>query len=202
MTVRKLNILLVFVLFVLPVISQTVIKIPFQQLPPLLVSPEQVLTSLNENGSVELGNEVLIINETANYSFSWILDGNIVGSSRTIIVSTPGEYHLLVNNGNSCQTSILYTVSPFTGILDLHNSNTFLYPNPTGGIIRIQSAFLHELTDVKIYNQEAKLLLIFSISEAIVDKEYLINLSQLPAGNYVISLQFGTSAINKKLLLR
>ena len=171
-------------------------------MPPLLVTPEQVLTSLNENGSVVLGNEVLIINETANYSFSWILNGNVVGSSRTLNVSIPGEYQLLINNGNSCQTSILYTVSSYSDIPELHTINTFLYPNPTGGIVSIQSAFLHELTDVKIYNQEAKPVLTFSISKAIYEKEYLINLSQLPVGNYVISLQFGTSVINKKLILR
>lgn len=202
MTVRKFKLLFFLVIFILPVYTQTVIKIPFQQSPPLLVTPEQVSVSLNENGSVELGNELLITNETENYSFSWIFDANVIGTSRNIIVNSPGEYHLLINNGNSCQTTILYNVSPYSGISDVNDSKTFLYPNPAGGIIRIQSALLHELTDVRIYNQEAKLLLSFSITEAIAGKEYLINLSELPFGNYVISLQFGNSIINKKIILR
>jgi hypothetical protein len=82
--------------------------------------------------------QISVFNPNDCYSYSWTKDGDIFGSSDSVIeVSQSGIYQATaVSNGETSFSQVLIiTVEDCTGLNDVNNSKISAYPNPTHSIL-------------------------------------------------------------------
>jgi hypothetical protein len=73
---------------------------------------------------------------------------------------------------------------------------TRLYPNPVSDLLNINSDFL--IDEIKIYSQTGKVF----FRQTISDKNFSINISDIPAGLYVVQLETAKGLISKRILVQ
>ena len=117
----------------------------------------------------------------------WYLNGNIIpnATSQTYTVSQNGNYTVRVTFGNG-ESSISepYDVTTFiTGITEYNQPTIEVYPNPSSGIINVNIGQI-ENVQVNVHNILGESIYQHSITSSIFE----INLSEQPAGVYVIKI--------------
>jgi poly(hydroxyalkanoate) depolymerase family esterase len=149
------------------------------------------------------------VTSSASTSYTWSVPAgaSITGGQGTNQItvsfgSTSGNVSVTETNSVSCLVgplSLFVTVGSTTGINQLSvNSNQFtVYPNPTDGIIHIQSTGV--LQTVKVFNFLGEI-----VQQSIINSsESSIDLSSYPAGIYTLSIQEdGKAPSIRKVILR
>ena len=85
-----------------------------------------------------------------------------------------------------------------TTLINLSNLNVF--PNPTTGIIHIQSQDL--ITEIKLFNTLGDEVLITELSRITKITESKLNISELPRGIYLMRLKVNNEIIYHKIILQ
>lgn len=137
--------------------------------------------------------------------YQWIKDNVDImfAQNQKYTVTGSGTYRVRTTDANGCQlTSNAIAVIP-TSINPLNiNEEVKLYPNPAKGTVQLQfDAGLNESYQLHIYTLQGKLLNTQSfIASSIVTKQ--INITNLPAGIYIVSLTGNQKQIRRKLVVR
>ena len=127
-------------------------------------------------------------NQVQSLSLRWIMTSNT---------------NILGNNVDSVGMSriddIIITGTYFNYVEDI-SENDFIniYPNPTGGIFRIQNTM--KIQSVEIYNISEKK--VYAASKNKQQTSIEINLSGLPKGIYIAKIYIGSKIYNKKIFLQ
>lgn len=198
---KKITNFFIFLIICAGVGAQTVIKIPFRQPLPFIVTPENVFLLLNQGESKELGLEVLVTGGTGTYTYTWLSDGIQLATTPTLTINKTGTYQLVVRDTGSCRSLSTYSVTTSSGLDDPAEISTSVFPNPSKGIVRIKSSVLNELNLVSVFTSDGRLVSKIALKDNLVDNVKVLNLSFLPAGQYHLSMQFGKRIINRVLIL-
>ena len=97
-------------------------------------------------------------------------------------------------DGPGCITRMYYNYEPFVGIADLEALNFSLYPNPTYGQLNITSSSMWTVGWVT--NPMGQRVLEFPINSSQID------VSTLPAGLYLLTLQSASETISTRAFIR
>ncbi len=125
------------------------------------------------------------------YEFS-IDNGVTYQTSGTFDNLPPGEYSVLIRDGDGCTTSVTVTVSVMVSVNDLIREGQIeVLPNPSDGVFRINVSGLddRQLMPVEIYNAAGKLI---QRSRLIRYDDVLtaeLSLIVFPAGSYYVRLK-------------
>ena len=130
----------------------------------------------------------------------WYLNGNIIpnATSQTYTVSQNGNYTVRVTFGNG-ESSISepYDVTTFiTGITEYNQPTIEVYPNPSSGIINVNIGQI-ENVQVNVHNILGESIYQHSITSSIFE----INLSEQPAGVYVIKINTKKGLFIKNIVI-
>ena len=191
------NKLIIFVLLTVSFcssIAQTVIKIPFRQQEPFVVTPLVINESIVIDEPIVLGLDVEIHGGSGQYLFSWVLDGKEIGTEPTITINKKGIYSLIVKDGKGCESEVIYRISNGTRISNAENSTIALYPNPTQDIFSVNAQENQPLDKVEIHNMEGKKVLVFKGNQSEFD------VKALPNGHYLVTLHFVHKSVTKILI--
>lgn len=182
--------------------AQSLIRIPFAQNPPLVVSTENVSVTIPESG-LELGADLLIEGGDGMYTYLWTLNNESVGTESTLFVDAPGDYYLEITDGKGCKRSVKFAVVDPTGIKEEQASLLSVYPVLTKGEVYIKSSFNDRLGQVSVVSMDGKLVRVFNAAllEPDGDGVVRINLAGLPAGRYLLVCAFENQLITKKVVL-
>jgi hypothetical protein len=81
-------------------------------------------------------------------------------------------------------------------IIDINQGKLFIYPNPVENVLTIENTSTDNITDIKVYSLEGRLL--FTTTDA---TEY-IDFSRFSRGVYFIKITIDTTVITKRLIKR
>lgn len=185
----------------LTVTGQTVIKIPFKQPATFVVQPKEVNNSFDGNEIIEIGNDTEIYGGSGNYTFSWSLNGEIVGTQPTLTITKKGDYTLTINDGENCEATCVYHIDTDTGIYETSNVNIQIYPNPSDGMFYLQSSQYQEPDKAAIYDLNG-ILQNTNPMYPVNGKATMIDASGLSSGHYLLVLHYGKDRITKILIIR
>lgn len=133
-------------------------------------------------------------------SVEWMLNGNVVGTSSTIIMTENGQYTAIITNEYGCSES---TAGNFemdtTGLNENDHSNQLLiYPNPSNGIVNLK---------VEGFNSEVNLTIVDAIGRVVVasrsvESNSKVDLSQFETGIYTFIFSTDNGQFIRKVTRR
>jgi len=134
-------------------------------------------------------------------------------TTRTIYVGTTGigydvqTYSVEVTNENGCISSgtinVIYSFAACVGIDDLSKPRIQLYPNPAKGAVTLNRGEIPGECNLYILNIYGKRMIEYLIPRLTSGKEEMeINLSELPAGIYLLKLATTQGIFTQKLIVR
>ncbi len=140
-------------------------------------------TSVIQNGTIFTAN-------ASNASFQWLdCNGNIPltgDTSQTFNAAVNGSYALVVSQNGCVDTSACFTVTGL-GFTERGAGHSFsLYPNPTDGMLNIESGSLYEEIRVSVLSVNGILLRKVVYKNA---SQLKLNVKDLLPGMYLIELQ-------------
>ncbi|MCB0755623.1 MAG: T9SS type A sorting domain-containing protein [Flavobacteriales bacterium] len=154
------------------------------------------LTINNADASVSQNGTTLTA-DVAGASYQWLdcNNGNAVvngenGQSFTPLAS--GEYALEITENGCTEISGCYNVQVITvGLDEIDRSELTIYPNPSHGVVNIQ---VNNAERISVYDMTGR---------TIMDKPFTnrLDISSLPAGNYVIAVFTADSVLRETLVV-
>ena len=180
-------------------------------LPPVVANPAEDVT-VSENSANEIISLAQVFTDPDDDDDA--ITKSVVANSNNTLVSTDisdnnltltfaadvtGESEIVIeglSNGKSVTDTLLVTVNPVIGIEELLTDDITLYPNPSNGKFRI-SATGENALEIRIYNLSGSLVF--------TDKQYTdsgeIDISNLPAGKYIVELKTGVLFMIKSIVI-
>lgn len=151
-----------------------------------------------------LGDNPSALGGLAPYTYQWLpeTDLNDAATSNPIYSGDqPQSYSLIVTDNRGCTARDTINIV-ILGFPDDQNDDLLLvYPNPGAGMIRLQmkNDVKQSSFPVSLHNESGQL--VFNRFWDNVKNEYLIDVSTLASGNYVISIGEGKGLITRKLII-
>ena len=151
----------IFILLFLSISSQaqTIVKVMVNQ-PEILEIVANELFSQTINTTI-LGDQVTINGGVSPYQYSWLNEGNILGTSLVLEVPkfTPtNSLTLTVTDANNCsciRNAILTNIED----INLDKSKMAVYPNPASDFIIIDPREINGILDISIFDNSGVRLL-------------------------------------------
>lgn len=136
---------------------------------------------------------------TFSVSYQWYLDGEPItgATTQTIEAMEEGEYQVRIANEYGCERFS----EPFNfALVSAENLKSDgwlrIFPNPTDGLITIQTHEGHLITVVNIYNSVGRLVYHQPDHHSVVDA------SHLPTGVYVLEVWIREQPVYGKMVIR
>ena len=143
-------------------------------------------------------------------SYHWnTSDGSIASESNevTFTWSTPGHQGMSVKTRNECGDSELSLLDvtvqeSATGLAELKGNDLRIYPNPTSDYLTVKgqneqlNASIVSLTDMS-----GKLVYLHKIELEITNNEFVMDISNLHPGIYIVSIKTNDLFLTKKLIV-
>ncbi|MBO9701388.1 MAG: cellulase family glycosylhydrolase [Sporocytophaga sp.] len=161
--------------------------------------PKAEITASGPTTFVEGESVTLTANAGAGLSYNWFKDLSQIGTSASIIATTSGSYTVDVTNASLCRSTsapVTVNVGITTGIHDIKELNSTIYPNPATGDLNLQMDF--DLSDATIQLTDA-LGQKVQISININGGKGVVDVSSLPDGSYFLVLRKDDQFTKKKI---
>ena len=144
---------------------------------------------------------------TEGSTYKWTYGGQTSTADTLIIPNLPGDANMDVSlvaalnysdDNFACYDTSWITIVTFLGIDDIQGAQVSLYPNPTVGLLNIESA--ETIREVAIYNALGQQVL----NNYIGTNKRQMNLSTLAKGNYTMRLvlQNGETIVRKFIITK
>ena len=133
--------------------------------------------SSGTNGAIDLS----VTGGNSNYTFDWDNDGTgDFDDTEDLSSLANGTYSVVVNDGIGCYTSQTFILDGTIGINDFEESELQIFPNPSTGIVNIETSI--KIDYIKIYDYTGKTVRIIN------GKTSQIDLSNVNKGIYFIEI--------------
>lgn len=158
---------------------------------------------LQNDGSGAILNNLVIASDAENILMEFRGDGvngNITSAGITMTKdnSKVDNFYVQYESMGSTQSVDFYKL-PFEqtlGIDDFENVSFTIYPNPSAGIINVESSVV--ANDIKIYSMTGKLL----HSQVLNEMRSTVNISSLTRGIYVVHINLSNGTTQKAKLIK
>lgn len=125
----------------------------------------------------------------------WVVEPE--GNVCHVIVTTPGTYTLKVIAENECsytEREILIT-GVFYGVEEYEMVEADVYPNPTKGVIMIESEGIVKATVLGLYGQKVK------CDSFEGEDKVMMDVSELPRGSYILLIETNSGRVFKNIII-
>ncbi len=151
----------------------------------IIVNPLPAVPTISVNGNT--------LTSSANGGNQWYFNGNPMNGFNTpsIQVTQSGNYYVVATNDLGC--SVTSNITPFTAteIIENNFSDSFyLYPNPTTGIVRLNTD--RKVERIEVFNLSGQLLLVTTGLD--------FDLSEYSDGIYLVRVHCKQEISNYKLI--
>lgn len=161
-----------------------------------------ISTTISGDSNIEPGTTYTYsVPQDPNVSYNWSVTNGTIQSGQgtnevTIIWNGSGSIDVNLTDGGCQGTDDLTVTAITTGLDEIAGINASVYPNPNNGMFNLQLDN-PELLDVRVIDVSGKLhqslrLQGFSL--------YQLDLTDLPAGVYILELETGTGMTFKRLI--
>ncbi len=151
----------------------------------IIVNPLPAVPTISVNGNT--------LTSSANSGNQWYFNGNPMNGFNTpsIQVTQSGNYYVVATNDLGC--SVTSNITPFTAteIIENNFSDSFyLYPNPTTGVVRLNTD--RKVERIEVFNLSGQLLLVTTGLD--------FDLSEYSDGIYLVRVHCKQEISNYKLI--
>jgi len=150
------------------------------------------LTNATASSNLICAGDILILNAygtATSYTWSSANAEGMIGSTQTLSLTptVTDNYSVAVSDGTCTAVGVIdVTVNTCTGIYGIENESGFsIYPNPTNGLVFINTTSLLINTSIEIYDISGRVIL----SHFMEELNDQINLSDLSNGIYFIKIK-------------
>src|SRR5690554_5920269 len=166
-----------------------------------IVSLDLTIMDIVTDLTIDFENNALV--SSPNYSsYQWVnCDENYAPISgevnSTFTPSSNGNYAVIITNGNCVDTSVCMRIN----ILDLYNhekNSMKIYPNPTGGLVKIEFVEPFSQGKISVYEMTGKLVQEFNIEN---QKQFQFILEG-ETGVYIIEHQTALGIVNRQRITK
>ncbi|MCH2232700.1 MAG: S8 family serine peptidase [Crocinitomicaceae bacterium] len=159
------------------------------------VSMTSSYTSDADNGGSDGSIDITVSGGTPAYTYSWTGPGGFTSTDEDPTGLEAGNYSVTVTDANGC-TETFTNIEVISGLgIDGISAATTVYPNPSEGIIQIESPLA--TFDFILYDNLGKV-----VENKTITGAKTVDLSHLSAGNYVyIIMHEGLEIKKEKLVL-
>ncbi len=159
----------------------------------------QIDSTKSDDGSGSGAVFVSVMGGTGTYTFEWVGDTQTVDVVEDLVDANAGDYILEVLDANGClERSDTQTIELVTSVVLTDFGGTFtLFPNPTRGILAIKSDFdpAQIGRNVQIYDLKGQVVKTTQVGDL-----RSIDISDLTAGTYFLSMQVGTQHLTTRVI--
>ncbi|MBL0050698.1 MAG: T9SS type A sorting domain-containing protein [Bacteroidetes bacterium] len=155
---------------------------------------------------VNLGNDTTIaspntvtLDAGTGVSYLW----STGATTQTIVVSTSGTYTVTVTDANGCEGSDVIVVNVLTALNEIVDGMIKnIYPQPATDVVNITFGNINMNGTLKFINSLGQVVVEKKVDATMSNRKSSIDVSQLPAGWYSISLTDNKQVFNYKILLQ
>lgn len=165
-----------------------------------------VLVAVYPAPIVNLGNDTTIaspntvtLDAGTGVSYLW----STGATTQTIVVSTSGTYTVTVTDANGCEGSDVIVVNVLTALNEIVDGMIKnIYPQPATDVVNITFGNINMNGTLKFINSLGQVVVEKKVDATMSNRKSSIDVSQLPAGWYSISLTDNKQIFNYKILLQ
>ncbi|HHM20996.1 MAG TPA: T9SS type A sorting domain-containing protein, partial [Bacteroidetes bacterium] len=163
----------------------------------IIINLDQITpaTGNNADGAIEIS----VFGGTGDFSFEWYLNNELISQEEDPTGLVAGVYFLLFTDANGCQTVFNIEVESVTTAQERNLLRHIrLTPNPTPGpfVLVLDLPRIREAT-VEILDVSGKIIL----SKKITNGRHNFNLTNHPAGVYLLQIQIGNTEVVKRIVV-
>lgn len=163
------------------------------------ISIESVIADVNGEGTGSI--DVTVVGGEPDYTFQWTgLDGQFQSDQEDLSGLASGTYSLTVTDGNGCTATLDAVMIEAVGVVEHAAMTWSVYPNPTPGQFQIELPGDHSFVDLTVYDGAGRV--VWSESSATWSGSQACDLSDLPAGWYVVMAKTLTGRLHENLLIQ
>jgi len=135
-------------------------------------------------------------------SFQWYYNQNLMlGKTDSVLTATQsGDYYCIYTDSNSCSISSDTINLLITSLNQLQQQNFKVYPNPTTGILTIQTTTPQTIESIELYDLTGKVVL-RSFNDN-MKQQFELNLSPLVQGIYFLRVYKKDGIHQQKIILQ
>ena len=141
-----------------------------------------------------------ILTASGAMTYTWSANADSALTASIIVKPVVSNTYSVVGVSNTCAAINTITVSVIScnaGINELENANFRIYPNPTSGIVNIQSKFTF-FDELEVYNSFGEKMHIGLIKK----QETSIDMSELTSGIYFIRVFKNMTLLHQSTLIK
>ncbi len=160
---------------------------------------DEVVVTVNALPAIPTINQNInsLVSSIAN-SYQWYYNGSIISGAinQNLIPTQDGNYQVEITDINNCSSiSAVYNYT-YTGIDEISAINSVsIFPNPTNGIVTLEGAIIDKYDfEISVFDLCGKM----QFQERNVN---VVDLTNLQAGIYYLTITSGEIRINKKLTI-
>ncbi len=126
------------------------------------------------------------------YEYAWLLDGSLLDvNTEDLSIDVGGIYQVIITDSNGCiLEGQAWQISRSTFTSDVVGNGMVIYPNPTHDVITVLFKDKDIISNVQLKDTGGKI-----VKTIILNSDFregiVISLSDLPAGNYILSWNSG-----------
>lgn len=161
----------------------------------VLVAPTPVTPVIAQNG-----NE-LSVNLQTGETVEWFLGGVSVGTGSSIVITSDGNYEVVVTNADGCSSSTSGNFQVDTSSLAKNEleESFHVYPNPTENIVTISWSGANRVKGVQLYDAQGRIIQ----NQIVYDEEGIeLDLTRYQTGVYIVRLETENGVYSKKVTKR
>src|SRR5690554_803315 len=161
----------------------------------VLVAPTPVTPVISQNG-----NE-LSVNLQTGETAEWFLGGVSVGTGSSIVITSDGNYEVVVTNADGCSSSTSGNFQVDTSSLAKNEleESFHVYPNPTENIVTISWSGANRVKGVQLYDAQGRIIQ----NQIVYDEEGIeLDLTRYQTGVYIVRLETENGVYSKKVTKR
>lgn len=162
--------------------------------------PDVRITKSNGTDIVSGGSTTLSVPSSANQTYQWFKEAIAISGaiSNTYIAKEPGKYSITVKaNGCSASSEIVIVNLVLANESIIEPILVEVYPNPTDNLIKLIIAEpLKRATQVSLFNAQGTMVKRWEIKQ----QDTTLNLSDLPAGQYILKADINNRSTSKKII--
>lgn len=170
---------------------------------PFQVTQSEVTVYLGNATSKTIGDDFEILGGKESFTFSWKSGTTELGANPLLTVTKAGDYVLTIQDKDKCSATVTYTVKEGSdvGLETVPTPTVKLFPTPTEGLLTIQSDESDFLNSVAIYSATGVLVYSYQTDDADdLSEGITINLSDIPAGIYLVTMYFENKKVTKTII--
>ncbi len=130
------------------------------------------------------------------YQYEWSTE-----STDSLISNlTFGNYSLIVEDGNACMIDTMFVIDGISRVFNLADLNIILYPNPTQGMVYLESAQGFQIDALKVYSIDGRE--VYTIMDVETESNiYSLDVGSFVSGIYLLVIDINGQTIHHKITL-